>query len=501
MRRHVWWGVATAVVAAALGLTARPAAAQTEPERETYSLRRAIQVGLANSRTLEDAEYGVEVARQQVKEAWGSFLPDISASMSYSRNLLLQEIFLPAEFLGGEPGELRPIKVGTDNTWTAGFDVSQPLFEYGVVTGVGAAARFRSLQEEVVRGTTQQVVTTVRQAYFDALLAREELRVTEESIDRVRQNLDETRSLFRAGLVSEYDVLRFDVELANVEANLERAQNRVTAAERALLVEMGLDPDVRIELEGQLNEVDPDDVDRNSLENRDLMLLAGLPQAGDEDVDVLIGSALRRRSDLRQIRSTIQLEGARVNIEKSEFFPKLTLFSNYNILAQEDGSPNFFGELDNQRTKTAAAGLRVEVPIFRGFGRFARVNQARAAMRQTETRLERAEQETLNQVRSLFDAAREARARARSQRRAVEQALRGYEIASAEYREGVGSQLQVTDAEVALRQSEFNYAQAVYDHLSARAQLELAVGLVPEVAGEFPVSWEQIEERGDDDAQ
>jgi outer membrane protein TolC len=472
-----------------------------QPGGETYSLRRAIQVGLANSRTLEDAEYGVEVAKQQVREAWGSILPDISANMSYSRNLLLQEIFLPAEFFGGEPGELRPIKVGTDNTWTAGVAVSQPLFEFGVFTGVSAAGQFRSLQEEIVRGTTQQVVTAVRRAYFNTLFAREELRVTEESIGRVRQNLNETRSLFRAGLVSEYDMLRFEVELANVEANLERAQNGVTAAERALLVEMGLDPDVRITVEGQLNEMDPDDLESNSVENRDVILLAGLPQVQEEEVDALIGSALSRRSDLRQIRSTIQLEEAQVRIEKSEFFPRLTLFSNYNILAQEDGSPNFFGEVDNQRTKTAAAGLRVEMPIFRGFERFARVSRARATVRQSETRLDRAEQETLNQVRSLFDAVLEARARARSQRRAVEQALRGYEIASAEYREGIGSQLQVTDAEVALRQSEFNYAQAVYDHLSARAQLELAVGLVPEAAGEFPVSWEQIEERGDDDAQ
>ncbi len=175
MRQYTWRGVSAMVMAAALGLSGRPVAAQSEPERETYSLRRAIQVGLANSRTLEDAEYGLDVAKQQVREAWGSIMPDITANMSYSRNLLLQEIFLPAEFLGGQPGELRPIKVGTDNTWTAGFAVSQPLFEYGVFVGVGAAGRFRSLQEEILRGTTQQVVTVVRQAYFNALLAREEL--------------------------------------------------------------------------------------------------------------------------------------------------------------------------------------------------------------------------------------------------------------------------------------------------------------------------------------
>jgi outer membrane protein TolC len=73
----------------------------------------------------------------------------------------------------------------------------------------------------------------------------------------------------------------------------------------------------------------------------------------------------------------------------------------------------------------------------------------------------------------------EARERVASQGRAVEQARRGFEIASAEYRAGLGSQLQISDAELALRQSEFNYAQAVYDYLSARSNLDAARGTVP----------------------
>jgi outer membrane protein len=77
------------------------------------------------------------------------------------------------------------------------------------------------------------------------------------------------------------------------------------------------------------------------------------------------------------------------------------------------------------------------------------------------------------------EAADEALERARGQRLAVTQAARGFEIATAQYREGLGSQLELTDAEVALRQSEFNYAQAVYDYLVARAELDQATGQVP----------------------
>ena len=71
---------------------------------------------------------------------------------------------------------------------------------------------------------------------------------------------------------------------------------------------------------------------------------------------------------------------------------------------------------------------------------------------------------------------------------AVDQAGRGFEIARAKYSEGLGSRLELTDAEVALRQSEFNYAQAVYDYLVARAQLDEAIGQVPLVDLEVDVA-------------
>ena len=481
-------------------LLALPTDVQAQEDAASYSLRRAVNVALANSRTLADAEHGLEGARQQVREAWSNVLPDISVNATYARNLLVQEIFLPAEFFGGAPGEVRPIRVGSDNTWTAGLNVSQPLFEYDLFIGVGAAGQYEALQEEMVRGTAQQVVTAVRQAYFDALLALEELRLTEESIVRVRQNLDETRARYAAGLVSEYDVLRFDVEHATVSANLERAQNLVAARKRALLVEMGLDPDDNVELVGRLNEVNPDALELNSPENQELLLLAGIPGVINAQIDELIGTALLLRTDVRQLQATVSLEEARVKTVKGQFYPTLSLFSNYNVMAPQNGGPQFFGTTAN-RTTTAAAGLQISMPIFQGFGRFAQVHQAEAVVRQNETRLERVEQETLNQVRTLLDATRESRARAQSQRRAVAQAQRGYDIASAEYSEGIGSQLQVTDAEVVLRQSEYNYALAIYDHLVARAQLELAIGMVPDAAGEFPAAWDQVEDFGDDNAR
>jgi len=468
-------------------LTAGRLSAQSDPDNEVYSLARALQVALANSETIRDVEMDLEIARRQVHEAYGRILPDVSANVSYSRNLLVQQFFLPAAFFdpNAAPGELTAVRVGSDNTWALGVNASQPIFEYTAFIGLGAAGQYRGLQDERVRGTAQSVVTSVRLAYFTALLAEESVRLTEESVERVRKTLEETQAMNRAGLASEYDVLRLEVQLGNLEPNLRRATIDRDAAKRNLLIEMGLNPDTQIELEGRLNEVDLSEVTNNSPENAALLNVAGLSTAPETDFQDLLTTALLRRSDVRQLQASISVEEARLQVEKSEYFPKLSLFSNYNLTAQQDGSPVFFGNNSDQRVRTSVAGVQVQIPIFSGFARNARVQQANARIQQNQFRLDRLERQAASELRTWIDNTQEAQQRAASQRRAVEQAQRGYEIASAQYNAGLGSQLQITDAEVALRQSEFNYAQAVFDYLNARAGLEAAVGLVPDEAGTF----------------
>ncbi|GBD32788.1 Outer membrane protein TolC [bacterium HR33] len=472
------------VVLLAAGGAASALGAQEVAVRERLSLGRALEVALAESRVLRDARLGLSVADQQVREAWANVMPSVRASASYQRNLRVQQAFLPAFIFDPDapPDELVPVRFGSDNTWQAGLTLEQPLFEYGVFIGVGAAARYRSLEAERVRGAVHDLVTSVRLAYLEALLRMEEVRLTEQSVERVRRTLEETRALNRAGLASDYDVLRLEVQLANLEPNLVRARNGVLAAKRALLATIGRDPrDAdRVELEGSLNRLDITAVASNGPEERGLLRYAGLDGEGGaawQDPEAVSSEALEARSRVQQARLAVELERARLKAQWAEYFPKITLFSSYNITAQENGAPEFFGSA-RQRASFAFAGLRVELPVFLGFSRDARVQQAKATLAQAEARLQQAEFETVREVRDLVELVDESRRRVESQRQAVAQARRGYEIASAEYRSGLGSQLQITDAEVALRQSEFNYSQAVYDYLVARVRLEAALGRV-----------------------
>jgi len=468
--KNVWVAVTLATVAGNGGATAQ----------EVFTLNSAVQMALERNEDLRGARFALEVAQEQASEVRSDLLPTIDLNVSYARNLMVAETFLPAFIFDptAGPDDLVPVRFGADNIWNTNVTLEQALFKPSVFVAVGAAGRFEDLQQETLRGQTQGVVTRVRVLYYSLLLAQEQARLVENSVQRVRESLKDTRALNQAGLAAEYDVLRLEVELGNLEPNLFRAQNAIAKARRELGVELGLENLDDVHVAGSLAQIDLDDFEANLPENREILEFSSWStEPLTEDV---VMAALEGRSDLRQLDLSEGLRQSELSLERVQYLPEIVLFGSYGILAQQNGDLRFFGN-SNERSSSSQAGLRITWPIFSGFSRDARVDQKRASLRQAEamTRIARARADS--EVETLWDQMLEARARADAQRRAVRQASRGFDIASAQYREGLGSQLELTDSEVALRQSEFNYAQAAYDFLVAQANLDLAMGSVPMV--------------------
>jgi outer membrane protein TolC len=270
-------------------------------------------------------------------------------------------------------------------------------------------------------------------------------------------------------------------------------ENITAAARRQLLIEMGLSPSNDTVLVGNLGDLDVSAGAENSVENQGLLAYCGDPGLWGLSFEQTYALAMQRRSGLRQARLNISVEEARVGVNQADYLPTVSLFGSYGLNAQENGSVDFFGEGDKQRVTFGFVGLRLEMPVFEGFARGARVQQSKAVVRQNETRLTRLEHEVANEIEFLLDEIAVARHRAEIQRVAVSEAKRGFDIAAAEFREGIGTRLQVTEADVALTESQFNYAEAVHDYLLGLSRLDQAVGsvsddvlvLAPQLALEF----------------
>ena len=244
-----------------------------------------------------------------------------------------------------------------------------------------------------------------------------------------------------------------------------------------------------MELQGTLSELQLGPEPADDPVNGDLLVTSGAAALADVSEDELLRAAMTSRSDLRQLRSLHHLGELQIKIQEAEYLPTIRAFASLDFSAGDDDGDDVFGRPSqgmmsppseySQFRVSGSAGLSVQMQLFGGFARDARAAQRREELFQTTARLRQAEREMLNQVHTLVASLAEARARAASQQRAIEQAQQSYQIATARYREGVGSQLDVTAAESTLRESQFNYAQAVYDYLSTASQLEVAIGRVP----------------------
>ncbi|MGW8282009.1 MAG: TolC family protein [Gemmatimonadota bacterium] len=490
----------TVVACVALTLMAGPVSAQVTPPPDSaaiaidlekaripepdqvWEIDRAVEIALRNNRALQVSRLDLATADKQVKEAYGGLFPEIDGSAGYQRNLEVPKTYLPGSIIdpGLPPDSLVPVQFGADNVWTAGITVNQPVFDAALFTGVSTAGQFRSYKREALRGSAQEIATRVRIAYLNVLVAREAHRVTLNSVERTLGTLEETAALNRAGLASDYDVLRLEVQLANIFPNLRRTANAVTEAERTLAIEMGLPRVEQAGAAGSLADIDLDSIAANDDANRKILEFTGTGDVREGDADSLYAVARRQRSDLRQLEMQIELEEARVSVERSELFPTLSAFFNYNIFAQENGGLNFFGVAGGRAT-SSAVGLQLSVPIFSGLRRWNRVQQRQIAVRKVEEQLSDLQQRTENEVQSTLNKLLEARARAYAQRSTVQQAQRGFDIVTREYLAGTKTRLEVTEADQSLRDSELNYAQAVYDYLVAKAQLDQSIGKVPAV--------------------
>ena len=179
-----WKRAALVAAAVLLALGARHGrGAERAGRRPRSRCAQAVRTAIDRTGTCRPRGSALEEANEQVSEAWSNVYPSVDFNASYTRNVSPTVNFLPAAIFNPDAGPDDYIRVqfGADNQWNSTISLEQPLFSAAAFIGVGAAGRYKSLQEEVVRGVTQDVVTQVRLAYYQLLLAQEQLRLTENS--------------------------------------------------------------------------------------------------------------------------------------------------------------------------------------------------------------------------------------------------------------------------------------------------------------------------------
>ena len=426
------------------------------------SLADAVTRALRESDEIRLAAAQVDLTDAQVTTARASGLPVLRFTGNYTqveknaRATIVGQIF------------------GQNYNYTTNFNVTQPLFQGGrIFAGARAAGDVRRAARYDLAETRALVSLDIQRAYLQVLLAEQLADIQVRNMKLAEDRLALVQRLESAGRAARYDVLRARVERTNLEPGLIQARNDVELA--------------LIELRRLLN-IAP---------TRTLALTSELDTAAVRNVARAIAADSARaavRASLRAAQSMLDARHEGVKVARADFFPTINAFfqTGYTALPTSSGFPTVWG-----RTSEAACpagspagrvcqnngwypdrslGLQVTWFLFDGLRAKGNMNLAQAQERVARTQLEQ-ERETIltEQARAVAEYTR-AEATYDAQRQNAEEAEEAFRIASLRFERGLGTQLEVTDAQLALLTARSNAARGTVDYYLAAAELARARG-------------------------
>jgi outer membrane protein len=421
-------------------------------EPKTLTLEQAVQIAVERNQELAAARLEIQKSDAQVREAYGYAMPSLDLSSRYTRALKKPVFFLP-DFENPNSGRIVPIEIGSNHAVDMSLSARQVLFNAGVITGVGAAKVYSRAARELYQSKELETITKVRRSFYGLLLAREVDEMMKANLANAEENLSNVQLLLRQGLVSEYDELRATVGVENLRPAVIEAENNAVLALDGLRAVMGVGPAEEFVIEGRL-----------TFTPVDQELLASA-----------LETMLENNPLLKAMRLQIEVNQAVVNVERSNYLPTLAAFGMYQYQVAKNSmnisTRDFIG--------SSQVGLTLSINLFQGLQTNARVDQAKVDVRKSEEMLSSVETGLQTAVHSILMQLQQARKRVEAQGKTVEQAERGYKIATTRFVSGSGTQLEVNDAQLALTQAKVNRMQAVFDYLVASAELEQVSGRRP----------------------
>jgi len=422
---------------------AAPAAA--EPLSRAEAVARALERNPTMMRSLADRD-GL---RGRAKEARADALPEVSV---YGTFLRYQDPgFFNSPNIDEFPPEIlqafRPI---ASNLWDGNVALRQTLWSFSLGKAIRAAGYAEHLGEENVRSARQDVALRAIFAYNAHLLALGQVKVAETVVNQKEKQLEMARNRRGAGVATDLEVLRFEVDLANARTTLLRLSGAADLSR------------------GDLNAVMVEPTDK-PIEPTDS--LEFVETAADQQQ--VVQEAVASRPEVQAVAWNEKIYDEAIGIYKADMQPRLDLNGAFGWSVRE--TPNFF----EPNYKKWSLSVTLKVPVFDGWRTAGRVAQARAD--RAKVGQDRVALETLIdlEAKQAVDRLRVASSVFHAAELNVTQARKALDMTEANYRLGAATTLDVLDALAAFTQAEFSRLEALHAHANARAGLRYVIGQDP----------------------
>lgn len=427
------------------------AGATMAQEPLTLSLDDCVRISLEENPTIKIAEREIERVDYSNKEKWGAVFPAISASASYGRTLQKQKLFFN---IPGMPSNPDGIEVGQDNSFAGVLQASMPIISPTLWASLKLNQTETRLALESARSSKITLVNSVTKAYYAVLLAQDSYDVFERAYKSAADNAKVIESKFKQGATSEFEWIRADVQVRNALTNLVSAESAVELSKHQLKMLMGMDFTTVIALKGKLSEFE-ELVFSETLQKANISL--------NKNVDL-------NQFDIRAMQLKQSLE-----VQKASWLPTLAASFQYQYMSQPNDDVKF---KDYYWFPTSNAGLSLSIPIFQGGVKHFKKKQVEVQIRSMEHQRENLKRSLELQAVSLTDNMIKAIEKMESGKKALIQADKALSISQKMYEVGMGTYLDVNNAELGYVQAGLSYNQSIYDFMSAKTDLEKLLGVM-----------------------
>ncbi len=432
-------------------MSVTPTFAQAE-----LTLEQCLKYGYENQVMVRNADLDRELAKARIGETRADGLPQIDGFADYSNYWNVQDAFLPAVIFDPNAplDEFVSVPFGQQYNGNASIGASQMLFDGSYFVGLNAAKTYKDLSDKDFIKSRQDITEQITKAYYTVLVTQVALDLIDNNYQRLDTLLTETTLMYENGFAEKIDVNRIQVQFNNTETQKSRANRNLEQAYYILKFQMGMPLSEPIQLAETIEDIDFTVVEYDFAQFR-----------------------YQDRIEVSQLEVTRSLAELDLKNNKVKYLPSLDAVANLGALT----ATNVRGEVtdfDDKWLGYGFFGVRLQLPIFDGLRKSYLIQQNRIQLAQIDNDMrylkysidleqEQAKRDFANSLENL-----------RAQEENMELALEVYETTNIKYQEGIGSNLEVVDAETSYKDAQSNYFNALYDVLIAKVDMEKALGIL-----------------------
>ena len=415
--------------------------------QQPLSLKQSLEYGLENHPGIQVAKYDIDMSKQRVREGYAPYLPQIGGSFSLDYNLKLQTNIIPGGIFGPEPIQVR---FGTKYNAAANLQLDQKIYDQGMIMGFTAYKPSINLSVMQLQQKKEQIAYDIAKAYINVLVVQEQINLLQTNLDSYNKILKVTELQYQKGIVKKTDYDRIRVTVNNLTSQLSLNESNLKVVQNSLKMNMGMDQKTEILL--------TDTVEFKKMRTEQMPTQFNLENRMDY-------KALKQSADLRKIQ---------VKMAKAAYVPSISGYARYGAQGLNDDFQNLWkGWFDY-----SAIGVRVNVPIFDGLAKDARVKQQKITWMSEVKNLDLYKMQFELQYENASVQVQRNRVSVTNDNENLLLAKEVFEQTSMQYQGGVATLSDLINAENAYKEAQTNYINSLLNLRISELDLQKANGTI-----------------------